>query len=188
MKSTLSKNHPHHKQAGMTLIEIGVSLAILASVIGGALALFNSTSTAQKVQQLNTDLVSVRGGVQALYTQSGTYAETTTGDMMLALVQSQRLPTTLKPSGTTAADIAIQHGLGGDMTINEFGADDRFFVIAVNDLELDACIQLASQSTGWAGVKGGAAEPATAAGFEETIAPAAAAGECADGTLYFLSR
>ncbi|GAB0154498.1 type II secretion system protein [Marinobacterium sp. BA1] len=172
-----------HRQAGITLVEIGVSLAILAAVVAGSLALYGSTSTSQKVQQLNQDLISMRGGVQQLYVQSSTYTEGTAGDINVMIQDSKRFPTTLTPDGVNG----FTHLLNGNLTIE---GEDEIFSIAVSGLNDDACILLATQAADWYSVNNDGTKP-TAPDDATARAPATRSALCGAGnaanTLYFYS-
>jgi type II secretory pathway pseudopilin PulG len=144
MKQLHIKQHAKrlNRQAGITLVEIGVSLAILAAVVAGSLALFTATSTSQKVQQVNQDLTAIRGAVQQLHVQAGTYGTTDLTDLIKA---AGRLPSTLRIDGSD-----ITHGLNedGNGTISATGIGRQFYV-SVDGLSPEACLLLASQASGW---------------------------------------
>lgn len=140
-----------HRQAGITLVEIGVSLAILAAVVAGSLALFGATSTSQKVQQLNQDLTAIRGAVQQLHVQSGSYGPTdlTPTDLTNLIESAGRLPSTLSVDDSTDP-VTIFHGLDADGTgtMSATGIGKQFYV-SVNGLSEDACILLTAQASNW---------------------------------------
>jgi type II secretory pathway pseudopilin PulG len=183
MKPLHIKQHAKrkHRQAGITLIEIGVSLAIFAAVIAGALALFTSTSTSQKVLQLNTDLVSLRGGIQQIFVQSSTYG-TDDSEIADALIKSKRYPITFTPVGS-----GFRHMLNGTIKIT---GHEELFVIEVNGLDQDACILLATQTGGWFNLTKTSGKPtgAEASGDANPIKRAELCADPGPRTLYFWSR
>lgn len=155
------------RQAGMTLIEMITSLAILALVIGGALALFNSASTSQSVTQFTSDLAAIRSAVRANYYGQGGYG---TASLNSVLIAGNRIPSTMTISGTT-----VTHSLNGTMTATGATA---LFTVALTNIPPAVCLSLLSGANGWSSVQvtGGTAQTTF------PISPTAAATQCALGT------
>ena len=158
-------------QAGMTLIEMITSLAILALVIGGALALFNSASTSQSSTQFSSDLNAIRAAVKATYYGQGGYGTVSINPVLIA---GKRVPTTMIVTGTGATAV-VNHSLSGTMTATGAGAN---FTVALTNIPAEVCLNLLAGASGWTSiiVAGGAAQTAF------PISPAIATTQCAFGT------
>lgn len=154
-------------QAGMTLIEVLASLAILALVIGGALALYNSASSSQMSTQMQSDLNAIRAAVKSVYYGQGGYG---TINMNSVLVNGKKVPTTMAITAGTPP--VITHGLSG--TIDVTGATANF-TVTVTKIPTDVCLSLLAGTNGWNSIKVGAATAITAF----PIAPDAASTACA---------
>ena len=157
------------RQAGMTLIEMITSLAILALVIGGALALYNSASTSQSSTQFNSDMNAIRSAVRSTYFGQGGYGIIGLNPVLIA---GKRVPATMGTSGAV-----INHSLGGTVTVT--GATGAF-TVALTNIPTAVCMNLMTAATGWNSVAvTGAAAPQTSF----PVSPANAATDCAAGTV-----
>lgn len=160
-------------QLGMTLIEMITSLAILALVIGGALALFNSASISQRSMQMNSDLNSVRTAVQVVYFGQKGYG--TAANLNSVLIAGKRIPSTMVIAGNV-----VTHAFNGTMTV--IGNIQNFDVVLTN-MPVSACLSALSGANGWKQVQ-------VATGIIQTvlpISPSTAATECAKGTTITFS-
>jgi prepilin-type N-terminal cleavage/methylation domain-containing protein len=161
-----------NKQAGMTLMEILAALAIIASVLVGALSLFGSASTSQGVTQLNKDIVSVRTAIQQMSLSVNNYG---TASLNSALIASKKVPQTFTVSGTT---LTLPNGNG---TLTVTGLTATTFNIVLAAIPSDTCLGVINGATaGWVSVaaSGGTALAATA----PPISLANAATACSGGT------
>lgn len=156
------------KQTGMTLIEVMSSLAILAIVIGGALALFSSASGSQAATQMTTDLSAIRSNVKSLWNGQGAY---TVGSLNATMITANKVPMTM-----TTATPNITNNYGGAVVIT--GAT-TVFTVSTAAIPIDVCTSLLSSARGWSQVQvtGGVAQTSF------PIQPATAAGQCALGTV-----
>lgn len=192
MSKTISKQH--EGQRGMTLIELIAGLAIMASVIVGALSLFNTTSISQKSTQISTEIHGLRSAMSKLYSGMGTFG---TANMNTLLVTAGKVPSTLRVTPGTPP--TITHGFGGNVVVT--GATN-FYHISLAGVPQDACVEILTGSGTWdaityttvpsaAGITA-AALPANylANAANPAVDPAAAATACDGGnkTLYFASR
>lgn len=178
-------------QRGLTLIELIAGLAIMASVIVGALSLFNTTSVSQKATQISTEIHGLRSAMGKLYSGMGTFG---TANMNQMLITAGKVPSTLRVSGTT-----ISHGFGGNVAVT--GATS-YYHIQLSGVPQDACVEILTGSGTWDAVSHTSAPtlagltadtlPANhlANSVHPVVDPAAAAAACAGGnkTLYFASR
>lgn len=154
------------KQAGLTLIETIVSLAIVALVIGGALSLYGGASSSQASTQMLSDLNAIRAAVKSLYYGQGGYG---TANLNQVLVSGKKVPATM--SVTAGTPPTITHGLNGTVTATGSTAN---FTVTVTEIPTDVCLNLLAASNGWNSVKVGAATAITTF----PITPAAAASQC----------
>lgn len=134
--STLAGARRHHRkaQAGLSLVEVVSALTISALVAGGALAMFSSASTAQKVDSVSDGVVALMVGTRSLFPTVGSYG---TAGLNGALVNAGKVPGNFSVNGT-----AIIHGLGGAVTVT--GATNSF-TVALAGVSKDACISLATK-------------------------------------------
>ena len=181
-------------QRGLTLIELIAGLAIMASVIVGALSLFNTTSNSQKATQISTEIHGLRSAMSKLYSGMGTFG---TANMNTMLVTAGKVPSTLRVTPGTPPTIA--HGFGGNVVVT--GATS-FYHIQLTGVPQDACVEILTGSGTWDAVSHttaptlagltAAALPANhlANSISPVVDPATAATACTGGdkTLYFASR
>lgn len=151
------------KQAGLTLIEMGVSLAIFALVIAGALSLYQMNANAQKANQLISDITGLRGAVKGWYAQAGNYG---TGSLNSILISAKKIPSTMIVSGST-----INHVANGTVVVSGASAN---FTIALSNIATDICTDLVTSATGYNAVKVGS----SAARTTFPITPPQAAADC----------
>lgn len=181
-------------QRGLTLIELIAGLAIMASVIVGALSLFNTTSNSQKATQISTEIHGLRSAMSKLYSGMGTFG---TENMNTMLVTAGKVPSTLRVTPGTPPTIA--HGFGGNVVVT--GATS-FYHIQLTGVPQDACVEILTGSGTWDAVSHTTAPtlagltaatlPANhlANSISPVVDPATAAAACTGGnkTLYFASR
>lgn len=134
--STLAGARRHHRkaQAGLSLVEVVSALTISALVAGGALAMFSSASTAQKVDSVSDGVVALMVGTRSLFPTVGSYG---TAALNGALVNAGKVPGNFVANGTT-----ITHDLGGTVTVT--GATNSF-TVALANVSKEACIALATK-------------------------------------------
>ncbi len=159
-------------QCGMTLMELIASLAIIATVIVGAVALYGNASSSSNAVGMTKDLMAVRSAVQQLWQGQGGYG---TASLNATLITANKVPGDLSVSGST-----ISTPLGGTLTVT--GATSNFTLVLTN-VPRDVCTQLLTNlNTGWTSVKVGSSTALTA--FPVTPAIATAAAQCG-GTAPF---
>lgn len=160
------------KQAGITLMEIIAGLLIIGLVVSGALALFGNADSAQKGNQMMSDITALRSAVKGLYAGQGGYG---TANINGVLKNSNRIPATMMADTSTPP--VITHSMNGTITVTGVAAGAQFEV-AVSNVPTDVCVQLLSQlNSGWASVQVGAAAAITS--FPVSPATASSTTNCA---------
>lgn len=159
------------KQAGLTLIELIASLAILALVIGGALSLYGSASTSQSTTQTIAELSSIRAATKQMYYGQGGYGTTNLNNILVA---SGKVPSTINV--VVGAPATLTNSFSGAITLT--GATNSF-TMAVTNVPQAVCVGiLASASSNYTSVQVGAAAAVTAF----PISPAVATAQCTGTT------
>ena len=153
------------RQHGLTLIEVLVSLAIFALVVGGAIALFGSASNSQSTTQMTSDLNAIRSSTKSLFLGQGGYGSTSLTEI---LINSKKIPATMSVSGTAPSRV-VTHALNGTLLV--MGANSSFTVTA-SSMPTSVCVGLATMN-GWDSVKIG-----TAAARTPPVSPAQASTDC----------
>lgn len=152
-------------QRGLTLIEVLVSLAVFALVVGGAIASFGSASNSQSTTQLAYDLNALRSSTKSLYFGQGGYG---TASLNEVLINSKKVPTTMSITGTAPSRV-INHALNGTVAVT--GATSSF-TVTTTAMPTAVCIGLATMN-GWDSVKVGTATART-----PPVSPAQASTDC----------
>ena len=129
-------------QHGLTLMELIAGLAIVGSVIVGALALFGTTSSQQKSTQLLSDVQSMRSTVKQLWGRTGSYGA---GAMNATLINSGRLPSTI----TNPTGAVLTHVMNGNVTVQGAGSQ---FTITLTNVDNVGCTSLLTASNDWINV------------------------------------
>lgn len=166
------------KQAGMTLMEIIAALAIIAAVVVGALALFNSAQSSNTSVTMLKDLIAIRSAVQQIYLGQGGYA--TTGNINTQLNQARKVPSDLVWQAGTSN---YRTPWGGNLTVAPTAAPSPNFTITLTAVPPEVCVQLVTNaSTGWSlTTAGGTTIGSSAAGAANPypVTPALAQTNCA---------
>ncbi|MDK9702348.1 MAG: type II secretion system GspH family protein, partial [Sulfuritalea sp.] len=96
-------------QKGMTLMELIAALAIIATVIVGAVALYGNASSSSNAVGMTKDLMAVRSATQQLFQGQGGYG---TASLNSTLITARKIPGDLSVSGST-----ISTPIGGTLTV-----------------------------------------------------------------------
>lgn len=157
------------RQAGMTLMEIIAALAIIAAVVVGALALFNSAQGSNQAVTMLKDIIAIRSAVQQLYTGQGGYA----AGLNTQLNNSRKSPSDLV---FVNEENGFRTPWGGTLVVAP-DANTARFTITLTAVPASVCAQLVtSASDGWASVSiNGAAQNAF------PVTPAIADANCQAG-------
>lgn len=163
------------KQAGVTLIELIVSLVIIGLIVAAALSLFASAQSSQSSTQMVQDVTSIRSNTKALFLGQGSYGTANT-NVNNILVTAKRIPTTIKIDTTSTPNI-LTHQLNGTVNVVSAGTGQTF-TITLTEIPPDVCIPLMTSAQTWVSVRAGSASERTS--FPITVATAAI--DCATGT------
>jgi len=120
-------------QAGLTLVEVLLVLAIAAVAIVGGTILFSTASTNQRITQTVGHVSTLASGIRRMYS---TQAQYTGVDEAFAL-QNDIVPTDMAV-GTTA----IRNAFGGQVGIQASGTNDLNFAITFENVPNGACVEL----------------------------------------------
>ena len=172
--SLLASLQSAKRQAGLTLIELIASLAILALVIGGALSLYTSASNSQATTQSVSEFTSLRGAVKGLYASQADYS-TLTNQL---LVVSGKVPATLNVVTTGTPPTATSTLTTSFAGVVDVTGAATTFSVRVTLVPQAVCIGLLSASQGWNSIAVGTGTPLTAF----PITPAASVAACAAAT------
>lgn len=139
------------RQAGVTLMELIASLAVMAVVVVGALALYNSAQSSQQATSITQDVSSIRASVKQLWAGQGTYGASGT-NLNGVLINAKRIPSTM----TVTAGTTVTTVLNGSMVASAAPTAGQYRITLTNVPE-DTCIALATGTNGWLTLGAGAA-------------------------------
>jgi type II secretory pathway pseudopilin PulG len=140
------------RQRGLTLVEVGLAVAISAVIVVGVLYMYESTATSSQVYQFNTDVTNIRGAVST-YVQSTGTSPTSLGD----LISNGYLKLGLSNDGKGADPWT------GDYTLKP--NTDGTFTVTATKPTANACSRLGKQ---WSNM-GTSVSCTPAAGFAATF-------------------
>ena len=169
------------KQAGLTLTELMVSLAVAGLLVGGAVMFARSAGDQQSSNQHTSEAVGFRSAMRSLFNGQGNFGSTTAtyASQNATLVSAGKVPATLSASGST-----ITNSWGG--AVDVMGNNANFY-LSTASVPKTVCIDLVSQAiqAGWNGVGVGGAYPGTSSSTT-IVSPATAATYCsaAANTIY----
>lgn len=167
MKVSMKTVSKFKSQAGLTLIELIASLAILALVIGGALALYSSATSSQGSTQMTSELSAIRAATKSLFYGQGGYG---TANLNQVLVSANKVPSTIVVAAGTPP--TLTNSLNGAVSV--VGATANFSITATS-VPTDICTSVLSATAGWVSVKVGSQAAITSF----PVGPATAATQCA---------
>lgn len=133
------------KQAGMTLMEVIASLAVMAVVVVGALSLYNSAQSSQQSTAITRDLAAVHSALSGLFAGQGTYGASTT-NLNAILKSTNRIPTTMTADASVPP--VITTALNGTLTATAAATAGQVSV-AITNVTSDVCTFLAVNAGGW---------------------------------------
>lgn len=155
---------PLRRQLGMTLIELIAALGVAAVVIVGALSLYQSADASQKSNELLSGITSVRGAIRQLF--GGNYS----GELLLAVANSNKLPSSWIPTGSAGAYTAVNNVFG---TVTVTATTATTMTMVLNRIPSSVCSSVATAVQGWDSISIGTTVVATYpldAGETRTIA------------------
>jgi prepilin-type N-terminal cleavage/methylation domain-containing protein len=163
----------HKACSGMTLIEVMSSLAVLAVVIGGALALFGAASASQGSTQMTSDMNALRTGTRQLYLGQGNYGGATT-NLNGSLISANKVPSTMNSTVTAGAGAVVNVYNGQVNVISNAG--NTGFTVDSAAIPYEVCVNVLSSIRGWDSVN--VAGTTTVTGLIAPTTPGAAATSC----------
>lgn len=119
------------RQAGITLLEVGMALLVTVFVIIGILALFGGIFSTSKVTNETNYLTSLAGNVENTYGTNHNYG---TSDLTAGLVSTKNAPAPM------IVGTGLVNSWGGAVTVT--GAN-QFFTLQETNVPQKECIQLA---------------------------------------------
>jgi len=131
------------KQRGVTLMELIAGLAVMAVIVVGALALYNTAVNSQRATQLKQDTAALRSAVNALWMGQGSFGATPGAPLNQVLISAGRIPSTIQVAGTT-----LRHVGGGTIDV-QVAANVQQFNLIVRGLNESLCIELLSGPQDW---------------------------------------
>ena len=177
-QQTQTVNHKtvmRHKfrQAGVTLMELIASLAVMAVVVTGAIALYSSASTSERSTSMSRDLTAIQSAAKTIFSGQGTYGAAGT-NLNDTLVVAKKVPTTISVDTGSTPNV-LTHQANGTTNIVSTGSS---FSITLTNMDPELCVPMMTGASGWTSVQVGTAAARTAF----PVAPATAAADCATGT------
>ena len=165
------------KQRGVTLMELIAGLAVMAVIVVGALALYNTAVNSQRATQLKQDTAALRSAVNSLWMGQGSYGAVG-ANLNQTLVSAARVPSTIQVVAGNPP--TLRHVGGGTVVVSVHATNPQRFSVAVNGLNESLCIEMLSGPQDWVeiGTAVGAAPP-VAIPPPFPISPAAADTACA---------
>lgn len=129
-------NVAKRNQVGATLLEIMMVLGVVALIVIGALAFFQKTSTANKVQTEIKNLGSLVAGIEQMYSSQGNY----NGLTNTVIWASNFVPDSMK--GPATPQLFTQWK--GAITVTSFGATNNQMQIVLNGIPTTPCMDFVS--------------------------------------------
>lgn len=170
----IKSTHRIKKQVGMTLLELIASLSVVAMVVVGALALYQSANASQRTTQITQELTAIRSATKQLWQGQGTFG-TSGANLNNILVSAKKMPTTIRVDTSTTPN-TLTHAANGTVSIT---SSVTTFDVALTNITEELCIPLLTGAQGWVSVT----VAGSAAINSFPIAPAVATTACATGTV-----
>lgn len=136
-----------YRQRGASLLEAIAYLGVAAMVVLGAVSLLQNAFGGARSNQTQEEITGLRTNVRKMYSGQPYNADT---KMMENLVTAQAIPTTLRVTGTAAAN----NTWGGSVTVA--AVDATSFSITYTLVPQDVCVNVVSGATGWTKIADGA--------------------------------
>lgn len=133
MKTT-PKYLPNNNQKGIGLIELLLSISIIAVIVIGAVALFSTTNESNKAQDLTKGFTTLTSTVHSMFGQQSSYG-VAAADLEPPVAATGALPSNMIVGGN---DIVSAFG---DITVTVGPANVRQFVVtyAANTIPSEVC-------------------------------------------------
>ena len=171
-------NRDFRHERGFTLLELTMSLAIIAVLVGGIVLFFSSASTSQKTSDAMYELGNIQQAVHSMYSGQANYSTISTQ----IIAQSQQIPS--KWGGGTAQ---LTDPFNGATNVTPEGnaiqggpAANGSFVVEMDNIPTSACVKMVTQDLGPSMLGVGVGGPPTT--ITGPISPVAAQASCGGGT------
>jgi prepilin-type N-terminal cleavage/methylation domain-containing protein len=115
------KNGRPQRQAGYTLVELSITVSIIAVLLAGSLLGVNRLLNANKVNTTLTQTTAAMANISRLLTTLGTTALTTANMRVLGAWDPSQIRTVTRPDGTTATLVENPFGGTVDVVANAAG-------------------------------------------------------------------
>lgn len=163
------KQFKYH-QTGVTLMELIASLAIMAVIVAGAVALYSSATSSERAASIERDLLAIQASTRALFLGQGSYGPANS-DLNNVLIKAKKIPSTIKVTPPNT----LTHQAHGNIAVKSTGSS---FAIELDNISEELCISLMTRATQWASVQAGTQTAQTSF----PVSPAVAATQCAANT------
>jgi major structural subunit of bundle-forming pilus len=133
------------REAGFTLLELTMSLAIIAVLIGGIVMFFSSASTSQKTSDLMSELGNIQQAVHSMFSGQPNYSTITTS----VISDSQQIPAKWGGgTGTLNDPFNGQVNITPSAAIQGGPATNGAFVVEMDSIPVPACVKIVTQDLG----------------------------------------
>lgn len=139
-----NRNRRHHRQAGLTLAETLLVLAIGALAIVGGTLLYLQATGSNKLNQGINQFVTLQSGIRSLYAGQPNFSGLTTTIVTDA---------NAAPPDMVVGSGSLRNAWGGAITVSIGGTNDQF-IIASAKVPKNACAKLVSLNPGGTGGSG----------------------------------
>lgn len=157
------------RQAGLTLAETLLVLAIGALAIVGGTLLYLQATAGNKLNTGINQFVTLQSGIRSLYAGQSTYA---------GLDNTLMTTSNAAPSDMTVGTGDIRNAWGGDVTVNDTNTSNQFQITFVQ-VPNNACVKLATLNPGGTGGSGLAGVNVGGGDLVPPISTASAVASCA---------
>lgn len=130
------------RQQGLTAVETLLALAAGALAVLGAVVLYNSAISADRVSKGSQQLVAVQQGVRSLFAGTAGYPEGSDGSLVDDVIAARAVPSDMITGSV------LRHPWKGNVDIQ--GGTDTF-TVTFEDVPDDACIKMLSSQQGTLG-------------------------------------
>lgn len=161
------------RQAGVTLMELIASLAVMAVIVVGAIALYTSASSSERSTTIGRDLLAIQSATKTIYSGQGNYGAAGT-NLNNILVTSKKVPTSIIVDSSVTPPV-LTHKANGTIVV---AATTSSFSVTLTNIDPELCVPLMTGASGWSSVQVGSQPAQTSF----PVPPATAAADCATST------
>ena len=173
-------NRDFRHERGFTLLELTMSLAIIAVLVGGIVLFFSSASASQKTSDAMYELGDIQQAVHSMYSGQADYSSLGANGAQI-ISQSQQIPA--KWGGGSGS---LTDPFGGAVSITAEGnaiaggpGPNGAFIVEMDSIPTSACVKMVTQDLGPSML--GVGVNSSPAGITGPISPVTAQGSCGGG-------